>query len=95
MIKPVISSYFPKERYSMREEMETIQKDLIRLKALLSQMEIPATRKNISYDNLCWLSVNLPKNNANKARFNATINLVRKLMRKKHLFLHEKSTKKR
>ncbi len=65
MIKPIVNSYFPKERYSALNEMETIQKDLVRLRALLDQMDIPMTRKTINYENLCWLSVNLSKNNSN------------------------------
>ncbi len=90
MIKPIVNSYFPKERYSMFDETTMLQKDLVRLKALLAQMDIPAPRKNINYENLCWLSVNLSKNNSNKPKFNSTLALVRKLMRKKNLFLHEK-----
>ncbi len=90
MIKPIVNSYFPKDRYSALNEMETIQKDLVRLRALLAQMDIPMTRKTINYENLCWLSVNLSKNNSNKPKFKATIALVRRFMRKKYLFLHEK-----
>ena len=89
MIKPLVNSYFPQERYSMLNEMEIFQRDVIRLKALLVSMDVPSSRKNINYNNLCWLSVNLVKNNSSKPRFNATLSLVRKLMRKKHLFLHE------
>ena len=90
MIKPIVSSYFPKERYPSLNEVEIFQKDVVRLKALLAQMDVPLPRKNISYDNLCWLSVNLFKNNSNKIKFIPTLALVRKLMRKKYLFLHEK-----